>query len=180
MVQALNNMPMSGGVQVTPRFIFGANGQLNNCLHLIDDRFLIYVAGHNIVVYNLDDGSQQFIPGSENATQINFVAKSMSGRYIAYCERAQPHAQVTVYEVLAKKKRKTLPEPDMENLSIECREFLGCAFSPTTEQSHLITLSGEPDWQAILWQWDQFKMLAKIDLNIVDPVETSTFQISLN
>lgn len=104
---------------------------------------------------------------------------SPSGRYIAYCERAEPRAQVTVYDLASRKKRKTLPEPDMENLSIECREFLGCAFSPTTEQQHLVTLSGEPDWCAILWQWDQFKMLAKVDLNIVDPVEPLTFQISL-
>lgn len=99
-----------------------------------DERFLIYVAGHNIVVFNTEDGSQAFIPGSENATAINYLASSPSGRYIAYCEKAQPHAQVTIYEVLAKKKRKTLPEPDMENLSIDCREFLGCAFSPSTEK----------------------------------------------
>ena len=76
------------GVHVTPKFIFGANGQLNNCLHLHDERFLIYVAGHNIVVFNTDDGSQSFIPGSENAIAINYVASSPSGRYIAYCERA--------------------------------------------------------------------------------------------
>ena len=164
---------------MTPRFNFGCNGQLNNCILMHEEKKLIYVAGHNIVVYNTDEQTQSFIPGSENATEINFITLSPTGRYIAYCERAEPRAQVTVYELANRKKRKTLPEPEMENLSIECREFLGCAFSPTTEKQHMVTLSGEGDWCAILWQWDQFKMLAKVDLNVVDPVEPETFQISL-
>ena len=176
MVQA--NMSMQG-VTVTPRFNFGCNGQLNNCILMHEEKKLIYVAGHNIVVYNTDEQTQSFIPGSENATEINFITLSATGRYIAYCERAEPRAQVTVYELANRKKRKTLPEPEMENLSIECREFLGCAFSPTTEKQHMVTLSGEGDWCAILWQWDQFKMLAKVDLGVVEPVEPETFQISL-
>ena len=145
-----------------------------------EEKRLIYVAGHNIIIYNVEEKTQQFISGSENATEINYVTLSTSGNYLAYCERAEPRAQVTIYEIHSKKKRKTLPEPEMENLQIECKEFLSCAFSPTTERQHLITLVGENDWCAILWQWDQFKMLAKIDLNVVDPhYEISTFQISL-
>ena len=47
-------------------------------------------------------------------------------------------------------------------------------------EQHLVTLSGEGDWCAIMWQWgDQFKMLAKVDLHVMDPVEPLTFQISL-
>ena len=126
------NMSMQG-VTVTPRFVFGVNGQLNNCLHLHEEKKLVYVTGHNIVVYNTDEGTQQFIPGSENADEINFITLSPSGRFIAYCERAEPRAQVTVYEIVSRKKRKTLPEPEMD-VSIQCKEFLGCAFSPTTEK----------------------------------------------
>jgi len=145
-----------------------------------EEKKLIYVAGHNIIIYNTDEASQTFIPGSENADEINFITLSPSGRYLAYCERhAETRAQVTIYEIANRKKRKTLPEPEMENLTIKCKEFLGCAFSTTTEKQHLVTLSGEGDWCAILWQWDQFKMLAKIDLNVIDPVESLTFQISL-
>ena len=92
------------------------------------------MAGHNIVVYDFEEGHQQFVPGSPNADEINFITVSPSGRFLAYCERASPRAQVTVYELANRKKRKTLPEPDMENLQLECNEFLGCAFSPTTEK----------------------------------------------
>ena len=64
MVQA--NMSMQG-VTVTPRFVFGVNGQLNNALHMHEEKKLVYVAGHNVIVYNTDEQHQSFIPGSENA-----------------------------------------------------------------------------------------------------------------
>ena len=79
-------------VTVAPRFVFGANGQINNSLHMYEDKTLIYVAGHNIIMYNTDDGQQYFIPGSENATEINSVTMAPSGRFLAYCERAEPRA----------------------------------------------------------------------------------------
>ena len=53
-----------------------------------EEKKLIYIAGHNIVIYNAEDGTQQFVPGSDNATEINYVTLSPSGRYLAYCERA--------------------------------------------------------------------------------------------
>lgn len=46
----------------------------------------------------------------------------------------------------------------------------------------MVTLSGEGDWEAILWQWDQFKMLARCKLGVMDPLDsisTASFQISL-
>ena len=68
----------------------------------------------------------------------------------------------------------------MDNLQFKCNEFLGSAFSPTNEKQHLVTLSGEGDWCVILWQWEAFKMLAKIDLNVApEPAETKLFQISM-
>ena len=86
---------------------------------------------------------------------------------------------MTIYDAVSRKKKRTIPELEVENLSIQCREILGCAFSNSQEKQHLVTLCGDGDWCAILWQWDQMKMLAKMDLNIVDPIEPMTFQISL-
>ena len=42
-------------VTVTPKFIFGAAGQLNNCLQIHEEKKLVYVAGHNVVIYDLED-----------------------------------------------------------------------------------------------------------------------------
>ena len=89
------------GVQVNPQFVFGINGQLNSCLHMTDDgKNLVYVAGHNIIMYNLDDFTQTFIPGSENMDEINFMTLSQaSSRYVAFCEKAvEGRAQVTIFQ----------------------------------------------------------------------------------
>ena len=67
----------------------------------------------------------------------------------------------------------------MDNLSFEGKEFLSCAFSPETEKQHLITLSGEPDWCIIVWQWDQLKMLARTPLSFTSPpTELGVFMLS--
>lgn len=49
-----------------------------------------------------------------------------------------------------------------------------------------MTLSGEPDWCLLFWQWDFCKILARYDLNImeglgkqVESLNTMTFQCSL-
>jgi hypothetical protein len=42
------------GITVSPRFIFGVNGDIKNNLHLIDEHKLLYVAGHNVVVYSTE------------------------------------------------------------------------------------------------------------------------------
>ncbi len=45
------------GVTLTPRFVFGANGQIKNNLHIIDDSKVMYVAGHNVILYNIEERS---------------------------------------------------------------------------------------------------------------------------
>ena len=49
-----NNLTMQG-VTVTPKFAFGSNGQINHSLHIVEDKRLVYVAGHNVIIYHTDD-----------------------------------------------------------------------------------------------------------------------------
>ena len=51
------------GTTVSPRFVFGVNGYLKNNLHFIDEHKLLYVAGHNVVVYSTDEKNQYFLQG---------------------------------------------------------------------------------------------------------------------
>ena len=174
------------GVTVTPKFLFGVNGQINNCLHMIDEKKLLYVAGHNAIVYNIDDPTNmQFVAGSENSECINYIAVSAgapSSRFLAMCERGRKEggrAQVTIFDNLRKKR--TIPEPDSDvDMNINALEFLSAAFSPKNEKEHLITLSGEPDWEVILWKWDTFKLLARIPLQVtVQEPNPLAFQCSI-
>ena len=49
-----NNLTMQG-VTVTPRFAFGVNGQINHCLSIVDEKRLVYVAGHNVIIYHTEE-----------------------------------------------------------------------------------------------------------------------------
>jgi hypothetical protein len=145
-------------------------------LYIIDEKKLLYVAGHNVIIFNPEEGTQYFIPGSENVEAINFITISPAKKFLAICERGETRAQVTIYNLQTRKRQKVIPEIDQE-VDYKTKEFLGVAFCPKDEKRHIVTLCGEPDWCIILWQHDIFKMLAKINLNIVDPI-ANTFQIS--
>ena len=79
-------------VSVMPKYIFGANGKIPNAMHMIEDKKYIYIAGHNIVLHNLDDPlNQVFIPGDRNMECINRIAVSPGepARFFAMCEKGR-------------------------------------------------------------------------------------------
>jgi len=80
---------------------------------------------------------------------------------------------------MARKKKKQFPEPEDESVDFKTKEFLDVAFDPKQEKSRIITLCGEPDWFILLWKYDDFKIQAKIDLFLKDPVPGLSFQISM-
>jgi hypothetical protein len=47
----------------------------------------VYVAGHNVIIYNVEENTQFFIPGSEGTECINFITLSPTNRFLAICER---------------------------------------------------------------------------------------------
>lgn len=47
---------------------------------MVDDKKVLYVAGHNVVVYTLDEKSQTFIPGTEGSEGINAIATSINDK----------------------------------------------------------------------------------------------------
>ena len=52
------------GVSVNARHFFGVNTSVKDSLYLVgDDNTLLYVAGHNIVLFRLDEREQQFMAG---------------------------------------------------------------------------------------------------------------------
>ena len=90
------------GITVSPRFIFGVNGEIRNSLHLIEEHKLLYVAGHNVVVYSTDEKNQYFLPGQEGTEKITSIAVSASKRYLAVCERTtkvEGGGLVTIYDI---------------------------------------------------------------------------------
>ena len=126
-------------VSVHPKYVFGCDGAILDSLHMIDETKFVYIAGHNVVVHNLDDPlNQTFIPGSFWMHSINrlVVSHEEKPKYLAICEKGE-RAQVTIYETSnLKTKKRTLPcEPNQLSEHVtNAQEFLSCAFSP--KQSH--------------------------------------------
>ena len=137
-----------------PKFIFGIKGDVRSNLFFIDDQRILYPSGHNIVIFNVDDKSQQYIPGVEGSEGISALSVSTSRKYLAVCEKAD-RALCLIYDLGTMKRRKVLSSTDYST-----REFISVAFSPQNEKSLLITLTGEPDWMLILWMWDKSKCLS--------------------
>ena len=52
--KSLSNLGLQS-TTLTPQFIFGINGQIKNNLHVVDEKKLLYVAGHNVIIYNMDE-----------------------------------------------------------------------------------------------------------------------------
>lgn len=61
---------------------------MQDALFLVEeDSILVYVAGHNIVLYKLDDKEQIFLQGLDNTEAITHVSISKSNKYLCVCER---------------------------------------------------------------------------------------------
>ena len=43
--------------------LFGMKGDVQGNLFYYDDQRVIYPVGHNVVIYNVDEKTQQYIPG---------------------------------------------------------------------------------------------------------------------
>ena len=154
------------GVTLTPKFVFGINGGLKNNIHLIeDDKKLLYVAGHNVVVYAPDERSQVFIPGTEGVQNISAVAVSNKAHLLAVCERTYKIALCSLYNLQTRKKVRVIPEVEHE-ADYKAKEFLDVAFCPKDPNRYLVTLAGRPDWCVHLWQHDMFKCHTRINLNL--------------
>jgi len=173
---SINNLALQG-VSLTPKFIFGVNGAVPHSLYVIEDKKLLYVAGHFVILYNMDERTQYFIHGQERSEGINCINVSPSKRFLAICEKGERRAICTIYDITARKRRKTLPENELDNNDYKSKIFLSAAFSPKNDKQHLMTLCGEPDWTVLMWQWDLMKVLFKVSVGC-DPVANAALDRS--
>ena len=73
---------------------------------------MIYVAGHNIILYKLDEKEQYFMPGSKDTEAITHVSISKTKQFMAVCERCPVgnKGKFSIFDVTSQKRKKTLPE----------------------------------------------------------------------
>lgn len=97
----------SATTSLSYRQIFGVNGAIPDNIAYSDEDTILYIAGHNAVLYNKLENKQRFIYGSEGSEGITSFVCSPGKRYIAIAERVD-RAQVNVYDLKTFRKRKNL------------------------------------------------------------------------
>eukprot|EP00744_Colponema_vietnamica_P001225 GILI01002055.1.p1 GENE.GILI01002055.1~~GILI01002055.1.p1 ORF type:complete len:1251 (-),score=376.19 GILI01002055.1:222-3974(-) len=139
------------------RHVFGLKGDVTNNIAYVEENLVVYPSGHNTILYNTENKTQKFFPGTDGAEAITALAVSPSKRYLAVAEKGE-RAMVTVYDLVTMKKRKMLSTPEVQS-----REFVSICFSQ--ENKFLLTQGGAPDWTLVYWAWDKVKPTAFIKVS---------------
>lgn len=134
------------------RHVFGIKGDVADNICYLDEQTIVFPTGSNCILYNIDQKSQRFIPGTDKSPGITAMAVSPNRRYVAISERGEK-AIITVYDLHTLRKKKVLTYTDgaaMDNVSL--------AFSP--DSKYLISQGGKPDWMLLYWTWEKAKVMA--------------------
>jgi hypothetical protein len=70
------------------------------------------VAGHNIIVYKIDEQNQYFLPGTEGTEAITHINVSSDGKLLSMCERnvAGSKGMVTIFEIVSSRTKQVFPD----------------------------------------------------------------------
>ena len=139
---------------LVPKFIAGMKADVNNNIFFLNDSTVLYPAGHNIVIYNMDDKQQtRYIPGIEGSEGITALALNRNKTHLAVAEKTHKTPICSVYN-LETMRRKII----VSNEITKQREFISIAFSPTDDKK-LVTLTenAHDQQQIFIWQWDKAK-----------------------
>lgn len=132
--------------------VIGLRGHITNCIFYQDEQTIVYPAASSIIVYNIDQKTQKFIPNGDNSV-LTTMCVSQNKRYIAVAEKIANKPLITIYDLHTLRKRKTLTINDTNST-----EIVSIAFSP--DSKHLITQTGSPDWTLYYWSWEKSKIMA--------------------
>lgn len=153
--------------------IIGIRANVTNCITYQDEQTIVYPAGANVVVYNIDQKTQKFIPNSEKSTGLTTMCVSQNKRYIAIAEKISEKPIVSIYDLHTLRKKKTLTILDTQS-----SEILSMSFSP--DSKHLITQTAAPDWSLYYWSWEKSKIMAYTRITANLPPTATVTQISFN
>lgn len=134
------------------KHIFGLKSGVsgNICYH--DEQTIVYPAGANCILYNIDQKVQKFIAGTDKSEGMTALAVSPNRRYVAIAEKLEKPT-ITIYDLHSLRKRKVLSAPDVIS-----NEYVSLAFSP--DSKYLVAQGGKPDYTLLYWTWEKSKVMA--------------------
>ena len=158
------------------RYSFGIKSDVKNNVFYHDEQTLIYPAGTNLVVYNIDQRTQKFLALGAGGESVTAMAISPNRRYAAVSEKKQEKAVITIFDLQSMRKRKTLSSPDLGS-----NDCVSLAFSP--DSKYLVCQGGSPGWTLVYWHWEKAKIMASakittpghvVNVRQVRPTHTQT------
>jgi WD40 repeat protein len=152
--------------------IIGLRANTTNSIAYQDEQKIVYPAGSNVVLYNIDQKIQSFIPCSEKATALTTMCVSPNKRYIALAEKVADKPVVNIFDLNTLRKRKIL-----QSAEIQSTEIVSMAFS--NDSKNLITQGGAPDWTLVYWTWEKSKVMAFTKATTNAPAHSTVNQVSI-
>eukprot|EP00951_Prasinocladus_malaysianus_P048895 scaffold663480_cov62-Prasinocladus_malaysianus.AAC.1 len=71
------------------RHIFGFRGDVKDNIHYVEEHTIAYPAGHQTVIYQMDQKVQRFIPGTVDSEGISVIAVSPNNKFLAVAEQSE-------------------------------------------------------------------------------------------
>ncbi|GFR57789.1 cilia- and flagella-associated protein 57-like [Elysia marginata] len=154
------------------RHIFGLKPGVsgNICYH--DEQTIVYPAGSNCILYNIDQKVQRFIPGTDKSEGMTALAVSPNRRYVAIAEKGEKPT-ITIYDLHSLRKKKVLSSPEVQS-----GEYISLAFSP--DSKYLVAQGGKPDWTLLYWTWEKSKVMATAKTSNPQNPNSEVYQVSFN
>ncbi|CAL8096630.1 unnamed protein product [Calicophoron daubneyi] len=96
------------------------------------------------------------------------MAISPNRRYVALAEKTAEKPVITIYDLQALRKKKTISSPDVHS-----NEFVSIAFSP--DSKYLAAQGSQPDWTLVYWSWEKSKQLAAVRTSLGNQIRQISF-----
>ena len=142
-----------------PKYSFGLKGDVTRNIWYLDEQNILYPSGGNLIIFNVDQKTQRFIPCSLGSEGMTSLAISPNKRYAAIAEKRSEKPVIVVIDLTTLKKKKVLIMTE----TIASTEIISIAFSP--DSKFLVCQMSGPEWMMAYWHWEKNKRLATIKTN---------------
>lgn len=141
-----------------PKYSFGLKGDVANNLSYLDEQNIIYPSGANLIILNVEQKAQKFIPCSVGSEGMTAMAVSPNKRFVAIAERKGEKPTIAIFDLTTLKRKKVLTSADSTS-----QEYVSLSFSP--DSKYLASQMSGPEWVLSYWLWEKAKIMASTKSN---------------
>ena len=161
-------------ITLQSKFISGLKSDVTNNIFFLDDNQVVYPAGHNIVLYHMEEKNQKTYPCIEGSEGITAMALSENRRHLAVAEKTDKVPVFTIYRVdddrsgneerktdaKMLKRRRMMCSTELKNH----KAWISMAFCRHNDNL-LATLSDENEQAVYIWQVDKQRFVCQQSLS---------------